>query len=147
MWHILYFKRYVTNGHSLKIFNHLMDWCRVWYNIQIKYIKFYMDSPYLLQTLHTWIKHKYGEWSQNFTQFIKKMIFAKVWHFNVDRFLFVCETLEYFYIEWKVFYILRFNVGNWATWTKIPSYISCKILGDLERILGWISWVQEVSLS
>jgi hypothetical protein len=58
-----------------------MEWFGIWYNFQIREPKFYVVSPYLLQTLHVWIKDKHGEGSHCFAQFLKKknqMIFARV---------------------------------------------------------------------
>ena len=46
--------------------NHLMKWLRVWYNTQIKDLKFYVVNPYLLQTLQVFIKDKHGECNQSF---------------------------------------------------------------------------------
>ena len=65
---------YVSNVMPLmaasgELSNHLMDWFRIWYNLQIKDLKFFVVSPYLLQTLQTWIKDKHGEGGQSFALF------------------------------------------------------------------------------
>ena len=126
--------------------NHLMDWFRIWYNPQIKNLKFFVVSSYLLQTLQAWVKDKHGEGGQSFVLFVKKKqtIFARARHSNIDHSVFVCKTLECFHFEWGMFYTLWLNVGSRATWTEIRVYVPCKIMGDLERIRGWISWVEEL---
>jgi hypothetical protein len=61
--------------------NHLMEWFRVWYNSQIRDLKSFVVSPYLLQTLQVWIKDKYGEGSQSFARIFEEKIqtiFARV---------------------------------------------------------------------
>ena len=52
--------------------NHLMNWFRIWYNLQIKDLKFFVVSPYLLQTLQALVKDKHGKKGQSFALFLEK---------------------------------------------------------------------------
>ena len=114
--------------------NHLMDWFRIWYNSQIKDPKFYVVSPYLLQTLQAWIKDKYGEGYQSFALFFKTKckrylsksdsptlivpyLFAKHW----SVFILSEDDFKHFNSMWAVElhehkYVHTYLAKLWATW-------------------------------